>query len=136
MLLPILKVVTFVATELNLYPLPFVTFQDFPNTLPELVVKSVALLLKTKSVKAPVFPLAVGIVPRLQLCDVFRLGLLPVKILGGAMPMLMVRSCEKLVPAGFSAVSVTVVSPTVVGIPLINPVAVFKLRPVGRLAAV
>ena len=48
--------------------------------------------------------------------------------------MLMVRSCEKLA-AGFSAVSVTVASPTVVGIPLINPVVVFKLRPAGRLAA-
>ena len=80
--------------------------------------------------------LEVGVLPRLQLDDVFKLGLLPVKILGGAIPMLMVRSCEKLVPAGFSAVSVTVVSPTVVGIPLINPVFVFKLRPAGRLAAV
>ena len=136
MLLPILKVVTFVATELNLYWLPFVTFHDFPNTLPELVVKSVALLLKTRSVKEPGLALAVGVLPRLQLVDVFRLALLPVKILGGAIPMLIVRSCDTLVPAGFSAVKVTVVSPTVVGIPLINPVVGFKLRPVGRLGAV
>ena len=57
------------------------------------------------------------------------------KIFGGAIPMLMVKSCDELVPAGFSAVSVTVVSPTVVGNPLINPVVVFKLRPAGRLAA-
>ena len=105
-----------------------------PNTFPEEVVKLAALLLKTRSVKEPGFALVVGVLPRLQLVDVFRLGLLPVKILGGAIPMLMVRSCDEL-PAGFSAVSVTVVSPTVVGIPLINPVVVFKLRPAGRVGA-
>ena len=65
-----------------------------------------------------------------------RLGLLPVKILGGAIPMLMVRSCDELGPAGFSAVSVTVVSPTVVGVPLINPFAGSKVRPPGREVAV
>ena len=115
--------------------MPFVTFHDLPNTFPEEVVKLAALLLKTRSVKDPGFALAVGVLPRLQLVDVFKLALLPVKILGGAIPMLMVRSCDEL-PAGFSAVSVTVVSPTVVGVPLINPVVGLKLRPAGRLAAV
>ena len=116
--------------------MPLVTFHDLPNTFPEEVVKLAALLLKTRSVKDPGFALAVGVLPRLQLVDVFKLALLPVKILGGAIPMLMVRSCDELIPAGFSAVSVTVVSPTVVGVPLINPVVGLKLRPAGRLAAV
>ena len=107
-----------------------------PNTLPEEVVKLAALLLKTRSVKEPGFAFAVGVLPRLQLAGVFKLALLPVKILGGVIPMLMARSCGELVPARFSAVSVTVASPTVVGIPLIFPVVVSKLRPAGRLAAV
>ena len=115
--------------------MPLVTFHDLPNTFPEEVVKLAALLLKTRSVKDPGFAFAVAVLPRLQLVDVFKLALLPVKILGGAIPMLMVRSCDEL-PAGFSAVSVTVVSPTVVGVPLINPVVGLKLRPAGRLAAV
>ena len=107
-----------------------------PNTFPEEVVKFVAVLPKTRSVKDPVLVDEVGVLPKLQLADVLRLALLPVKMLGGVIPMLMVRFCEKLIPAGFSAPKVTVVSPTVVGVPLINPVAVFKLRPVGRLSAV
>ena len=106
-----------------------------PNTLPEEVVKLVAVLPKTRSVKDPVLVDEVGVLPKLQLAGVLRLALLPVKMLGGVIPMLRIRFCDELGPAGFSAVKITIVSPSVVGIPLINPVTVFKFRPAGRLAA-
>ena len=132
MLLPILKVVTFVATELNLYWLPFVTFHDFPNTLPELVVKSVALLLKTRSVKEPGFVLVVGVLPRLQLVDVFKLGLLPVKMLTGGLTVSESRKLDP-VPTELEAVKVTVVGPTnSLGVPLICPLVLFNVSPLGR----
>ena len=88
-----------------------------------------------RSVKEPGLALAVGRLAKLQLAAVLRLALLPVKILGGAIAMEMVRVRGELVPDGFSAVKLTVVPPsgvTAVGMPLINPVEGFNANPAGR----
>ena len=112
--------------------MPFVTFHDLPNTLPEEVVKLVALLLKTRSVKEPGFALAVGVLPKLQLVDVFRLVLIPVKMLTGRLTVSERRKLDP-VPTELEAVKVTVVGPpNSFGVPLINPSAVFKVSPLGR----
>ena len=104
--------------------------------LPDVVVRFVAEELRIKSVKEPGLALAPGTLVKLQLAVVFRLGLLPLKILGGAMPIAIVRVSSELVPDGFSAVRPTIVPPsgvTAVGMPLINPVVVFNVNPAGRV---
>ena len=49
------------------------------------------------------------------------------------MPKVMVNATDKLpVPTALVADTVTLLEPTVVGVPEITPVPVFKLRPAGK----
>ena len=73
-----------------------------------------------------------GAAPSDQLADVFRLTFEPLKVLSGTMTVI-ARGAAALVPFVLVAVRVTLEVPVALGVPLMRPVAVSSVRPVGSV---
>ena len=74
-----------------------------------------------------------GTVPLVQEVALAQTVLVLFQAKTGAGSMVIVKVWGALAPRGLLAVYVTTVVPVAVGVPVIIPVAWFRLRPVGRL---